>query len=138
MAWDFKNDRPIYTQILEQMEQKIISGEYPAGSRLPSVRDLAAEAAVNPNTMQRAMAELENRGLIVTNRTSGRTVTEDETIMRSMKNEKAQGYTIEYIEKMAELGFGRDEIMGLLKAHPIPQQSAQNKPDKPAGKGENE
>lgn len=115
MAWTFKNDRPIYAQILEQIEQKIISGEYPAGSRIPSVRELAAEAAVNPNTMQRAMAELENRGLIITNRTSGRTVTEDENILLRMKGEKASGYTREYMEKMTELGYGHNEIMEFIK-----------------------
>lgn len=115
MAWNFKNDRPIYAQILEQIEQKIISGEYPAGSRVPSVRELAAEAAVNPNTMQRAMAELENRGLIVTNRTSGRTVTDDEGILENMKNDKALGYTRDYIEKMKDLGYGQKEIMELIK-----------------------
>ena len=76
MAWSFENGRPIYTQLLEQIEQRIISGEYSAGEKLPSVRELAAEAAVNPNTMQRAMAKLEQRGLVVTNRTAGRTVTE--------------------------------------------------------------
>lgn len=115
MAWTFKNDRPIYAQILEQIEQKIISGEYPAGSRVPTVRELAAEAAVNPNTMQRAMAELENRGLIITNRTSGRTVTDDERILEKMKNDKALGYTIEYIEKMTELGYSQKEIMELIQ-----------------------
>lgn len=115
MSWKFENDRPIYTQLLEQIEQKIITGEYPAGSRVPSVRELAAEAAVNPNTMQRAMVELENRGLIITNRTSGRTVTEDESILTNMKSEKALGYTKEYIEKMTELGFGQKEIMELIK-----------------------
>lgn len=115
MAWTFKNGRPIYAQILEQIEQKIISGEYPVGSRVPSVRELAAEAAVNPNTMQRAMAELENRGLIITNRTSGRTVTEDETILAEMKTKKALGYTKEYMEKMTELGFGQKEIMEMIQ-----------------------
>ncbi|MFQ9516309.1 MAG: GntR family transcriptional regulator [Eubacterium sp.] len=115
MAWSFKNDRPIYTQLLEQIEQKIISGEYPAGSRVPSVRELAAEAAVNPNTMQRAMAELENRGLIITNRTSGRMVTEDAQILVEMKNDKALGYTEEYMGKMTELGYGQKEIIELIK-----------------------
>lgn len=115
MAWVLKNDRPIYTQLLEQIEQKIISGEYPAGSRMPSVRELAAEAAVNPNTMQRTMAELENRGLIITNRTSGRTVTEDENILAKMKDKKALGYTREYMKKMRELGFEQKEIMELIK-----------------------
>ena len=115
MAWNFKNDRPIYAQILEQIEQKIISGEYPLGSRMPSVRELAAEAAVNPNTMQRAMVELESRGLIITNRTSGRTVTEEKGILEKMKNNRALGYTREYITKMTELGYGQNEIIELIQ-----------------------
>ena len=115
MAWDFKNDRPIYTQLLEQIEQKIISGEYPPGSRIPSVRELASEAAVNPNTMQRAMAELEVRGLIITNRTSGRVVTEDENILLRIKNEKALKNTREYIHQMTQLGFEKGEIMELIE-----------------------
>ena len=71
MAWQFEHDRPIYTQLLEQIRMLIISGVYPIGSRLPSVRDLAAEAAVNPNTMQKALSELERSGLIYSQRTSG-------------------------------------------------------------------
>ena len=77
MAWDLKSDRPIYTQLVEQIELMICSGIYPAGSKLPSVRDFAKEAGVNPNTMQRALAKLEEDGLVNTNRTSGKFVTED-------------------------------------------------------------
>lgn len=115
MRWDLKNDRPIYTQLLEQIEQKIISGEYELGSKIPSVRELAADAAVNPNTMQRAMAELENRGLIITNRTAGRTVTEDKEILIKIKREKAMENTLEYLEKMTELGFDVDSIIELIR-----------------------
>lgn len=115
MAWEFQNDRPIYTQLLEHIEKKIISGEYAPGSRIPSVRELAADAAVNPNTMQRAMAELENRGLIITNRTAGRTVTEDKSILMETRNQKAIQSTKEYLEKMNELGFDKDEVIKLIK-----------------------
>ena len=115
MAWIFENDRPIYTQLLEQIEQKIIAGEYPAGSRLPSVRELAAEAAVNPNTMQRAMSELERKGLIITNRTAGRSVTEEEQILKQLKGDKALDYTKEYLKKMKELGYDRHEIGEWIK-----------------------
>lgn len=115
MAWNFQNDRPIYTQLLEQIEQKIISGEYSAGSRIPSVRELSAEAAVNPNTMQRAMAELENKGLVITNRTSGRTVTDDKTALAELKRTKALGCTEQYLKVMTELGYGYDEIAELIK-----------------------
>ena len=80
MAWDLKSDRPIYTQLVEEIELRIISGRYEAGEKLASVRDLAAEAAVNPNTMQRALAELEQRGLVYSQRTSGRFITEDKEL----------------------------------------------------------
>ena len=115
MAWSFENGRPIYAQLLEQIEQKIISGEYSPGEKLPSVRELAAEAAVNPNTMQRAMAELEQKGFVVTNRTAGRTVTEDEEILKQMKEKKAQESTRIYITQMKEMGFTKEEMIALIK-----------------------
>ena len=77
MGWNLKSDRPIYAQLIEQIELMIVSGMYPPGAKLPSVRDLAADAAVNPNTMQRALSQLETDGLLYTQRTSGRYVTED-------------------------------------------------------------
>ena len=77
MAWELDSDRPIYAQLVERIQTEIVSGYYPPGGKLPSVRELASVAAVNPNTMQKAFAELERSGLIVTQRTNGRTVTED-------------------------------------------------------------
>lgn len=115
MSWEFKNDRPIYTQLLEQIEQKIISGEYEMGGKLPSVRELAAMAAVNPNTMQRAMAELENRGLIITNRTAGRIVTDDEHILVQIRERRAKDLTEEYIHKMSELKYDKEEIIKFIQ-----------------------
>ena len=85
MAWDLDNGRPIYAQLVERIQMQIVSGLYPPGSRLPSVRELAAVAAVNPNTMQKAFAELERSGLIVTQRTNGRTVTEDAELIRDIR-----------------------------------------------------
>ena len=64
MPWELDNDRPIYLQLMERIQQDIISGIYKPGDRLPSVRDLAVEAAVNPNTMQKALSELERSGLV--------------------------------------------------------------------------
>ena len=77
MRWNIRSDAPVYSQLVEHIKLAIVSGEFPLGSRLPSVRELAAEAGVNPNTMQRAFAELEREGLVLTQRTAGRTVTED-------------------------------------------------------------
>ena len=114
MAWNLQSDRPIYTQLIEQIELKICSGVYPLGSRLPSVRDLAQEASVNPNTMQRALAKLEEDGLLYTNRTSGRFVTEDVKMVQKMKSKLAQEQIEEFLEKMNRLGFDKKEIMNIL------------------------
>lgn len=114
MAWDLKSDRPIYTQLIEKIEQKIFSGEYPLGSNLPSVRDLASEASVNPNTMQRALAKLEEEGLIVTHRTRGRTITEDANMVKQAKNKLAQTQISEFLEKMQLMGFNKDEVLILI------------------------
>ena len=114
MAWKLKNDRPIYTQLLEQIEQKIISGEYMPGSELPSVRDLAADAAVNPNTMQRAIAELETRGLVITNRTSGRVVTQDKDLLSRIRRDRAVELTRDYTAKMTLLKYSREDILEFI------------------------
>ncbi len=114
MSWELQADRPIYTQLIEQMELKICSGFYPPGSRLPSVRDLAQEAAVNPNTMQRALARLEEEGLLYTNRTSGRFVTEDAEMVKQVKNRLAQEQIQDFLERMKTLGFERNEILSIM------------------------
>lgn len=114
MTWDFKSDRPIYTQLVEQIELKIISGIYPLGSKLPSVRDMAQEATVNPNTMQRALAILEEDGLIITHRTSGRSITEDARIVETAKNKLVQKEILEFLKKMHLMGFERQEIITII------------------------
>ncbi len=114
MSWELQSDRPIYTQIVEQMELKISSGVYPLGSKLPSVRDLAQEASVNPNTMQRALAKLEENGLLYTNRTSGRFVTEDINMIKLVKNRLAQEHVSEFLKKMGELGFEQEDILSII------------------------
>ena len=114
MPWDLKPDRPIYTQLIEQIELKICSGVYPLGSKLPSVRDLAQEASVNPNTMQRALAKLEENGLLYTNRTSGRYVTEDVKMVQIVKDKLAQELIQEFIQNMKRLGFDEKEIVSAI------------------------
>ena len=81
MAWVLEDGRPIYAQLVERLQVQIVSGAYPPGGKLPSVRELAAVAEVNPNTMQKAFAELEKSGLIITQGTNGRVVTEDERLI---------------------------------------------------------
>ena len=90
MAWNLDSDRPIYAQLLERIQLQIVSGIYAPGDKLPSVRDLAAEASVNPNTMQKAFAELERSGLIETKRTSGRFVTEDKNMITQIRTQLAK------------------------------------------------
>lgn len=114
MPWDLKSDRPIYAQLIEQIELKICSGVYPLGSKLPSVRDLAQEASVNPNTMQKALAILEENGLVYTNRTSGRFVTSDVNVVKQVKNKLAREHTQDFLKKMSELGLNHDEILSVL------------------------
>jgi len=114
MSWNLKSDRPIYTQLVEEIELKICSGIYALGSKLPSVRDLAQEAAVNPNTMQRALAKLEEDGLLRTNRTSGRFITEDAKMVNQLRNKIAKDEIDEFFEKMKTLGFEKNEILSVI------------------------
>jgi DNA-binding transcriptional regulator YhcF (GntR family) len=113
-VWDLQSDRPIYSQLVEQIQLMVVSGIYPAGSRLPSVRDLAAEASVNPNTMQRALAQLENDGLLFTQRTSGRFVTEDVGKIMQVKNNLAVDVIREFIDKMNHLGYDGRQTVSLV------------------------
>ena len=114
MPWDLKPDRPIYTQLVEHIEWMILSGVYPPGSKLPSVRDLAKEASVNPNTMQRALAQLEEDRLIITHRTSGRSITEDSEMIQKARIRIAREQVSEFLEKMKKLGFDKKEILSII------------------------
>lgn len=116
MSWKFDNERPIYSQLLEILQMQIVSGQYGPGDKLPSVRELAANANVNPNTMQKAFAALEQSGLICTQRTSGRTVTEDIGMIKAIQKDLASGHIAQFIQKMKELGFTKEEIKSLLES----------------------
>lgn len=115
MAWNLNSDRPIYAQILEIIQLRIISGIYQPGKRLPSVRELAVEAGVNPNTMQKALSELERSGLVTAVRTSGRVVTEDMEMIRQTKNALAREQVLEFMDRMKKLGFDKEEVVRLLE-----------------------
>lgn len=115
MPWDLDNDRPIYLQLMERIQQDIISGIYKPGDKLPSVRELALDAAVNPNTMQKALSELERSGLVYAQRTSGRFITEDEQMLKDMKKEQASRHIHDFFEKMRNLGFQDEEILSLIQ-----------------------
>ena len=115
MGERFDTSRPIYAQIVERLKAKILAGVYPPGGHLDSVRDLAAAAGVNPNTMQRALAQLEQDGLAIGGRTAGRTVTEDIAIIQEARRKRAGEAVAECLTILEELGFSREEAVALIK-----------------------
>ena len=115
MDWMIDSSLPIYAQLAEQLRMRIVTGTYSPGARMPAVRELALEAGVNPNTMQRALAELERRGLVFSQRTSGRFVTEDTEMIEQEKRALAEKRIREFLLGMERLGFTGSEIMELLK-----------------------
>jgi DNA-binding transcriptional regulator YhcF (GntR family) len=115
MEWQINNNAPIYSQLVEHFKRAIASGEFAPGEKLPPVRELAVSAGVNPNTMQRALAELERDGLVYTQRTSGRFVTEDDERIGKAKNELAFGMLNSFLSTMEQLGYTRSEIIEMIK-----------------------
>lgn len=118
--WNLDSDRPIYVQLVERLQVQIVSGQYLPGQKLPSVRELAAVAAVNPNTMQKAFGELEGSGLIITRSTNGRLVTEDEKLIEDTRKKMAGRLAALYFSGMRELGFGEEEAVSLLGEMSVP------------------
>lgn len=115
MEWQIAAGRPVYIQLVEQLERAVVTGVYPPGERIPAVRDLAAQAQVNPNTMQRALAEMESRGLLVTQRTSGRTVTSDTALIAKTRQALAASLAQDFLAQAKALGLTREEILALLQ-----------------------
>lgn len=115
MQWNFRSDAPIYTQLVEQIKLRIVSGVFLPGQRLPAVREFAMDAGVNPNTMQRALAELEQQQLVFSQRTTGRFVTEDIKMIQQTKDELAHQQLDQFLHAMARLGYRREEIIDLVK-----------------------
>ena len=115
MDWNFNNDMPIYTQLVDKIKLSIVSGQLAPGDKLNTVRELAAEAKVNPSTMQRAFQELERGGLVFSQRNSGRFVTEDVEAIMTAKKALAQQYIQSFIKNMEQLGYTDEEILGLLR-----------------------
>lgn len=116
MGEQFDTSRPIYAQIVERLKAKILAGIYPPGAHLESVRDLAAAAGVNPNTMQRALAQLEAEGLVRTERTAGRYVTEDAALLEQLRADAAQKLTEDFLQKMRGIGYTPQQAAQLLAA----------------------
>ncbi len=115
MPWDISSEKSVYLQLIDVIKQKIMSGEYQPGQRLPSVRELAADAAVNPNTMQRALTELEREGLLYTQRTSGRFVSEDAGMIDGLRMTGAEQKAREFYLEMVQNGLSADEVRRLLE-----------------------
>ena len=114
MSWKIDDGRPIWTQLKEQMIKRIVSGIYSSGEKLPSVRDLAGEAGVNPNTMQRALSALDQDGLTITNRTSGRCVPEDIAKVEECRKDIAHRIVKQYIRDLEELGYNKEDAVALI------------------------
>ena len=115
MNFVFDNNAPIYIQLVQQLRIHIISGRLSAGERLPSVRDLALQIKVNPNTLQKALSELEDAGLIFTERTNGKFVTEDLSLIEKCRQEYADMLTKKFILNMQNIGFEKEEAIMYLE-----------------------
>ena len=115
MDWTFRADAPIYTQLYEQLTLSIVAGAYAPGERLPAVRELAVDAGVNPNTVQRALSELERDGLVFSQRTAGRFVTEDAGRIEQERREIARARAGEFLAAMERLGYDREAALALLE-----------------------
>lgn len=115
MSWHFSDDRPIYVQLMEQIQLKIVSGIYTAGDKLPSVRDMASDAAVNPNTMQKALTELERTGLVFSQRTSGRFITEDINMIKNIRDILAQEQIEKFLYNMEKIGYTKQQTIELIE-----------------------
>lgn len=136
MKWKFRGDRPIYAQLVEHLQRGVLTGEYPLGSAVPSVRTLASIAEVNPNTMQRALAELETQGLFHTHRTIGRTVTEDKTMIEKLKENLARAHIEAFFEGMKSIGIDSREAAKLITA--AAKDSGKNEEGKTENQAERE
>lgn len=114
MQWELTNDRPLYIQLIEQLKLLILSGEYEPGQQFPTVRDLALNANVNPNTMQRALSELERDGLLINGRTTGRKITSDASMIQSMREELAVSKLRQLKTELNRLGLSSKEQLELI------------------------
>lgn len=115
MAWELDGNRSIYSQLVEVILRRIVTGVYPAGSRIDSVRDLASEAGVNPNTMQRALMELERTGMITTQRTSGKFVTENQDMIYDVKKKMANQAVDRLLAEMEKLGIEKEDVIEIIR-----------------------
>ena len=116
MSWEFQDHLPIYAQLMDTLKRRIVTGRYLPGEKLPSVRELAAEAGINPNTVQRAFSELEREGLIYTQRATGKYVTENEADINSAREALARTQVADFLRAMQSLGFSVGDVIVLLQS----------------------
>ncbi|MBQ9610713.1 MAG: GntR family transcriptional regulator [Lachnospiraceae bacterium] len=117
MAWKFDNSSPIYLQIMEQIKVMIAKGELKSGDKVPPVRDMALVAGVNPNTMQKALSELEREGILYSNRTAGRFVADLVNENVNVREQVSEKYVAAYVDNMRRSGFSDDEIVERVKTY---------------------
>ena len=115
MAWKFTSDKPVYLQIAERITKSVLSGDYKPGEQIPSVRQLALEAAVNPNTVQRAFTELENSGIVISRNTIGRFVTDDTEILEACRNDLAKKIVKEFMQNMNHLSITTEQAIKIIE-----------------------
>ena len=116
MPWEFQDHLPIYAQLMDTLKRRIVTGRYLPGEKLPSVRELAAEAGINPNTVQRAFSELEREGLIYTQRATGKYVTENADEIKSARQALAKTQIAEFLSNMQSLGYSVGDVIVLLQS----------------------
>ncbi|MBR5202096.1 MAG: GntR family transcriptional regulator [Clostridia bacterium] len=115
MAWKFSSDKPVYLQIADRIVKKVLSGEYSVGEQIPTVRQIALEAAVNPNTVQHAFSELENEGLIISKGTLGRFVTEDTEIVATCRHKMAEQIVRDFAKNMEHLSITKEQAIKMIE-----------------------
>ncbi len=122
MSWIFHDSTPIYLQLVDRLQLMIANGTYPPGSKMPAVRELALEAGVNPNTVQRAMSELERAQLLFAQRTSGRFVTTDEEMLKQLKTQLSENHISHLFNQLNQLGFETDEIVKAVQNYALDKE----------------
>ena len=115
MDWNLDSSRPIWPQLEEQLKRMIVAGQFPPGEQFPTVRELAEDARVNPNTMQRALSQLEQEGLLVTLRTSGRKVTEDAAHIEELGRKFMEERIARFCDEIAEMGFTTEQAIETIR-----------------------
>jgi len=115
VKWEIDENLPIHGQLVNEIIKRVVNKEYLLGQRIPSVRELAVEAKVNPNTMQKALLELEERKIIHTQRTSGKFITEDESVIKKLKTDISDDIVKKFIKDMNNLGITEKEIINILR-----------------------